>query len=182
MCCAKLPQSCLALSDPVDCSPPGSSGCGILQARVLEWVAMPSSSSGSSQPRDQTQVSYLLPPAKAGGFFSTTSEVAQSCLTLQPHGLQHARPPCPSPSPGARSNTPDHLSLCHPLLLLSVFPSVRVFSKHSTLCIRWPKCRGFSFSVSSSEEYSGYISFRIDWFDFHAAQGTPMYSVQNAVS
>ena len=62
----------------------------------------------------------------------------------------------------------------HPILLLpSVFPTIRVFSSESVLCIRWPKYWGFSFSISSSNEYSGLISFRIDWFDLLADQGTP---------
>ena len=67
----------------------------------------------------------------------------------------------------------NHLILCHPLLLLpSIFPSVRVFSNESVLPIRWPKYWSFSFSISSSNEYSGLISFRIDWFDLLAVQGT----------
>ena len=62
-----------------------------------------------------------------------------------------------------------HLILCHPLLfLLSIFPSIRVFSSKSVLCIRWPKYWSFSFSISLSNEYSGLISFRIDWFDLLA--------------
>ena len=65
------------------------------------------------------------------------------------------------------------LCLCFSLLLLSsVFPSIRVFSKESVLRIRWPKYWGFSFSISPSNEYSGLISFRIDWFDILAVQGT----------
>ena len=67
----------------------------------------------------------------------------------------------------------NHLILCHPLLLLpSVFPSIRVFSNESVLCIRWPQYWSFSFSISPSNEYSGLISFRIDWFDLPAVQGT----------
>ena len=66
-----------------------------------------------------------------------------------------------------------HLILCCPLLLLpSIFPSIRVFSNESALLMRWPKYWSFSFSISSSNEYSGLISFRIDWFDLLAAQGT----------
>ena len=66
-----------------------------------------------------------------------------------------------------------HLIVCCPLLLLpSVFPSIRVFSKESALHIRWPKYWSFSFSTSPSHEYSGRISFRIDWFDLLAVQGT----------
>ena len=67
----------------------------------------------------------------------------------------------------------NHLILCCPLLLLpSNFPSIRVFSNESVLCIRWLKYWSFSFNVSTSSEYPGLISFRIDWFDLHAVQGT----------
>ena len=67
----------------------------------------------------------------------------------------------------------NHLILCRPLLLLhSIFPSIRVFSNESVLHIRWPKYWSFSFSLSPSNEYSGLISFRIDWFDLLAVQGT----------
>ena len=94
----------------------------------------------------------------------------------------HARLPCPSPSPGAFSNSGPlsrwcHPTIsssvvpCHPLLLPpSIFPSIRVFLNESALCIRWPKYR--SFSISPSNEYSGLISFRIDWFHLLAVQGT----------
>ena len=64
------------------------------------------------------------------------------------------------------------LILCDPLLLSSIFPNIRVFSNESFLCIRWPKYWSFSFSISPSNEYSGLISFRIDWFDLLAVQGT----------
>ena len=66
----------------------------------------------------------------------------------------------------------NHLILCHPLLLLSIFPSIRVFSNESVLRIRWPKNWSFSFSISPSKEYSGLISFRMDWLDLLAVQGT----------
>ena len=67
----------------------------------------------------------------------------------------------------------NHLILCCPLFLLpSIFPSIRVFSNESVLLIRWPKCWSFSFSISSSNEYSGLISFRMDWLDLLAVQGT----------
>ena len=67
----------------------------------------------------------------------------------------------------------NHLNLCHPLLLLpSIFPSIRVFSNESARPIRWPKYWRFSFSISPSNEYSGMISFRIDWFNLLAVQGT----------
>ena len=67
----------------------------------------------------------------------------------------------------------NYLILCHPLLLLpSIFPSIRVFSNESALCIRWPKYWSFSFNISPSNEYSGLISFRMDWLDLLAVQGT----------
>ena len=101
--------------------------------------------------------------------------------SLRPHGLKHARLPCPSPTPRAWSNSclsklvmpSDHLVLCRPLILLpSIFPSIRVFSKESVLLIRWPKDWSFSFNISPSNEYSGLISFRMDWLDLLAVQGT----------
>ena len=66
----------------------------------------------------------------------------------------------------------NHLIVCHPLLLPSIFPSIRVFSNESVLHIRWPKYWSFSFSISPSNEYLGLISFRMDWFDLLAIQGT----------
>ena len=67
----------------------------------------------------------------------------------------------------------NHLILCHPLLLLpSIFPSIRVFSNESVLCIRWPKYWSFSLSISPSNAYLGWISLRMDWFDLLAVQGT----------
>ena len=66
----------------------------------------------------------------------------------------------------------NHLIPCHPLLLLpSIFPSIRVFSSDSVFCIRWPKCWSFNFSISPSNEYSGRISFRINWFDVLQSKG-----------
>ena len=73
-----------------------------------------------------------------------------------------------------------HLILCRPLLLLpSVFPSIRVFSNELALCIRWPKYWSFSFSISPSSEHSGLISFRMDWLDLLAVQGTLKCLVQH---
>ena len=98
--------------------------------------------------------------------------------SLWPHGLQHTRRLCSSPTPGVSSNSWPlswwcHLILCHPLLLPpSLFPSIRVFSKESVLHIRWPKYWSFIFSIRPSNEYSGLISFRRDWLDLLAVQGT----------
>ena len=103
-----------------------------------------------------------------------------------PYELHHSGPPCPRPSPRVcPSSCPlmpfNHLILCRPLLPLpSVLPSIRVFSNKSVLGIKWPNCWSFSFSISPSNEYSGRISFRIDWFDLLAVQGTlessPLFS------
>ena len=73
-----------------------------------------------------------------------------------------------------------HLILCHPLLLLPpIPPSIRVFSNESTLLMRWPKYWSFSFNISPSNEHSGLISFRMDWLDLLAVQGTPKSLLQN---
>ena len=100
--------------------------------------------------------------------------------SLQPHRLQHTWFLCPSPTPGVYSDSHPLSQWCYPkqshplspLLLSSVFPSIRVFSNESAVYIRWPKYWSFSFSVSLSNEYSGLIFFRIDWFDLPAVQET----------
>ena len=107
----------------------------------------------------------------------TCSVVSNS---LQPYGLQHAQPPCPSPTPGVYPNSTiksvvpsNYLNLCHPLLLQpSVLPSIRILSNESALHIRWPKYWSFSFNISPSNEHSGLISFRMDWLELLAVQGT----------
>ena len=100
--------------------------------------------------------------------------------SLWPHEPQHARPPCPSPTPGVHWDTAiesvmpsSHLILCRPLLLLPpIPPSIRVFSSESTLPMRWPKYWSCSFSISPSNEHPGLISFRMDLLDLLAVQGT----------
>ena len=101
--------------------------------------------------------------------------------SLRPQGVQHTRPPCPSPNswntlklmPIESVMPSNHLILCHPLLFLpSVFPSIRLFSNEPTLCIRWPKYWSFNFNISPSNEYSGLISSKMDWLDLLAVQGT----------
>ena len=101
--------------------------------------------------------------------------------SLLPHKLQHTRSPCPSPTPGVHSKlmsiesvlSSSHLILCHPLLLLPPIPtSIRVFSNESTLLMRWPKYWSFSLNISPSKEHPGLISFRMDWLDLLAVQGT----------
>ena len=99
--------------------------------------------------------------------------------SLQPHGLQDAELPCPSPSPGVCSNSCPLSQWCHPTISSSVAPfssclqsfAASVFSNDSALRITWPEHWSFSFSISLSSEYSGLISFRIDWFDLLAVQG-----------
>ena len=131
-------------------------------------------------------IETLMSLVKVQGLKFSSVQLLSESDSLQPHGLQHARLPCPSPTPWAYSNScpssrrwtwrlmpSNHLILCHPLFLMpSVFPSIRVFSSESILYIRWPKYWSFSFSISPSNEYSGLISFRIDWLDLLEVQGT----------
>ena len=178
-------QSCPALCDPIDYSLPGSSIHGIFQARFLEWVAI-SYFRESCWPRDQTHISCV---ALVGRFFITgppgnplhMSSFIQSCLTFAaPWIAAHQA----SLSSTISQNLlkfisvesvilSNYLIFCHPLLLLpSVFPSIRGFSNELVLCIRWPKYWSFNFSISPSNENSGLISFRMDWFDLLAVQET----------
>ena len=154
-------QSCPTLCDPMDCSPPGSFLHGILQTRILEWVAI-SFSRASSRPRDQNP--SLTSPALTSGFFttSTTWEAPQKA-SQSVHSLSHVWLSA-TPQTAARQASlsitnsrsllklmsiksvmpANHLILCHPLLLLpSIFPSNRVFFSESVLCIRWPKYWSF---------------------------------------
>ena len=115
------------------------------------------------------------------------SSVAQSCLTLQPHGSLHASPPCPSPTPRVYSNSCPSSRWCHPAISSSVIPflSAPNPSQHqglfydSTLCMRYSKCWSFSFSFSPYSEHPGLISFRMDWLDLLAVQGTPKSLLQH---
>ena len=139
LCEMLVSWSCLTLCDPMDCCPLGLSVHGILQARILEWVAIPFYR-GSSLPRDWTCVSHM-----AGKFFTiwATREVLTYNYnllilfrrlssvqfsywvvfdSLQPHELQHARPPCPSPTPGVYSNSCPSSRWCHPAISSSVVP------------------------------------------------------------
>ena len=100
--------------------------------------------------------------------------------SLQPHESQHARPPCPSQTPGVYLNSCPSAQWCHPAISSSVVPfssclqslPASVFSTESTLHMRWPKYWSFSFSISPSNEHPGLISFRMDWLDLLAVQGT----------
>ena len=113
------------------------------------------------------------------------SSVQFSCSvvsdSLWPHGLQHARPPCPSPTPGVHSNLCPLCQWCHPAISSSVipfsscllsFPASGYFQRSQFFTIRWPNYWNISFSISPSNEYSWLISFRMDWWDLLAVQGT----------
>ena len=140
-------------------------------------IPNPGNEPGSSAQQVDSVLSY--PPGKPHVNTNDSSTV-QSVVSnsLGPHGLQHPRLPCHSPSPGAYSNLsiksvmpPNRLILCH-ALLPSIFHSIRVFSNETALCFRWPGYWSFSLSISPSSEYSGLICFRIHWFDPLAVQGT----------
>ena len=132
----------------------------------------------------EKSISYCL-------YNSFSSVQLLSCVQLfATHELQHARLPCSSSTPGASSNSSiesvmptNHLILCCPFLFLpSIFHSIRVFSNESFLCIRWPKYWSVNFSLSPSNEYSGLISFRMDWLDLLAVQGTLKSLLQHRIS
>ena len=123
----------------------------------------------------------LLFRAKSPQFSSVQFNRSVVSDSLQPHESQHARPPCPSPSPGVHSNSCPSSRWCHPTISSSVVPfsscpqippSIRVFSNESTLRMRWPKYWSFSFNIITSKEHPGLISFRMDWLDLLAVQGT----------
>ena len=166
---SEVTQSCLTLCDPMDCSLPGSSVHGIFQARVLDWVAISFSRLSSVRER-QNHVSVQ---------FSSVQSFSRVQLFAIPWIAAHQA----SLSINSRSSlrltsiesmTPSsHLILCRPLLLLPpIPPSIRVFSKESTLSMRWPKYWSFSFSTIPSKEIPGLISFRMDWLDLLTVQGT----------
>ena len=122
------------------------------------------------------------------GDFKTCCSVAKSCLTLTLHGLQHARLPCSSQSPRVCSNSCPLSQWCYLTISFSATPSpfaftlssIRVFSTESALHIRWPKY--WSFSISPSNDYSGLISFRMDWWDLLAFQGILKNLLQHHIS
>ena len=135
-------------------------------------IALPSFSQG-----------FNRPGRKENPFPFQFSSVAQSCLTLcDPINCSRPGLPVHHQLPEFTQTQPmsiesvmpsNHLILCRPLLLLpSIFPSVRVFSNESALGIRWPKYWSFSFNISPSNEHAGLISFRMDWLDLLAVQGT----------
>ena len=159
----------------MDCNLPASSVHGILQARILECVAI-SSFRASSQLRDWTCISctgrkmnhWATREAQYALYTSQLQHFSSYCLLFLIYSLFLLKPmsiELVMPS--------NHLILCCPLHLLpSIFPSIRVFSNESALHIRWPKYWSFSFSISPSNEHPGLISFRMDWLDLRTVQGT----------
>ena len=126
----------------------------------------------------------LCHPVPLGGYYPHDSvQLSRSVIShsLWPHVLQHTRPPCPSPIPGACSNSCPSSCWCHPTISSSVVPFlsclqscpiIRVFPNESVLPIRQPKYWSFGFCISPSNEYAGLISFKIDLLDLFAFQGT----------
>ena len=120
-----------------------------------------------------------------GGSVQFTCSVMSD--SLQPHESQHARPPCPSPTPGVHSDSHPSSPWCHPAISSSVIPfsscpqippSITVFSNESTLHMRWPKYWSFSFSIIPSKEHPRLISFRMDWLDLLVFSNTAVQKHQ----
>ena len=168
-------------------------------SRQEYWTGLPCPPPGD-HPDPEIEPLSLMSPALAGGFFSTSttwealnhslpqlkplqfSQLSCSLMSdsLRPHESQHARPPCPSPTPRVYSNSYPSSWWCHPAILSSVVPfsscpqSLPASGSFpmSQLHIRWPNYWSFSFSICPSNEHPGLISFRMDWLDLLAVQGT----------
>ena len=167
-------QLCLALCDPIDCNPPGFYVHVILQARILEWIAIPFSrrfpTLGSNPGLLHTYLHQFSQSVQLLScvWLSVTPWIAahQASLSITNSRSSLKLMPIKSVMPSS------HLILCCPLLLLPpIPPSIRVFSNESTLCMRWPKYWSFSFSISPNE-HPGLISFRMGWLDLLVVQGT----------
>ena len=173
----------------MDCSPRGFSVRGISQARILEWVATSYSEFFVTQRSNiyllcllHWQVDYVPLSHQGSTNVSIRSDQSLSRVQLFATPWITARQASLSIT-NSRSSLrltsmelvmpSSHLILCHPLLLLPpIPPSIRVFSNESTLCMRWPKYWSFSFSIIPSKDIPGLISFRMDWLDLLAVQGT----------
>ena len=165
----------------MDCNPPDSSVHGILQAKYWSRLPFPSPDPGMEPGSPALQADSLRSEllgkphqirsdqslSRVWLFVTPWIAACQASLSIT-----NSRSP-PKPMSIELVMPSDHLILCHPLLLLpSIFPSIRVFSNESALCIRWPKYWSFSFHISPSNEHPGLISFRMDWLDLLAVQGT----------
>ena len=131
---------------------------GILHARILEWVAFPLSS--------ETCITLVQSFSRVQLFDTPWTLAHQASLSITNSGSLFRLMSIESVMPS------NHLILYHPLLLPSIFHSIMVFSNESALCIMWPKYWSFTFNISPFNEHSGLISFRMDWLDILAVQGT----------
>ena len=180
--------TCVWLCNPMNCSPLSSSVHGISRARILEWVAI-SFSKGSSWRRDWTHVpcigKWILYFGSHQGRLNFKS-IVQFSSVAQLYPTLCSPMDCSMPGFSVHHQlrelakthvlqVSDAILPSHPLSSPSPpafnLSRIRVFSNESVLCIRWPKYLSFSFSISPSNEYSGLLSFRIDWFDLLAVQG-----------
>ena len=168
----------------MECSPPGSSVHGISQARILEWISI-SFSKEPSHPRGPTHISCIgrwilfhWATWEAPLMSTCCSSISKTCPTLHPHGLQHTRLPCPSSS----HHLPEFAQLLVHWINDAIQPSHPVsafsFSQHQGL-FQWVSCLyqvakywSFIFSISPSKEYSGLISFKVDWSSRQYGTGT----------
>ena len=200
VCLHLITKSCLTLYDPMYFSSPGSSIHGISQEDT--------GVGGHFLPKDLLDPGVEpVSPILAGGYFTTepqgkpNNKVLRFSLEVSVQSLSRVQLfaiPWTADRQASLSITNswsllklmsiesvmpfNHLILCHPLLLPSNFPSIRVFSNESVLCIRWPKYWSFSYNISPSNEYSGLISFRMDWLDLLAVQGTHKSLLQHHIS
>ena len=166
------------------CSPPDSVH-GISQARILEWIAIPFSRVSPDpcikpvSPALQGNSLLLSHQGNSKADFVAIQSLSHSD-SLWPYGLQHAKASLSFTMSWSLLKLmateleipPNYLVLCCPLLLPSIFPSIRVFSSESALRIKWPKYWNFNLSILPPNEHSGLISFRIDWLDLLAVQWT----------
>ena len=161
-------------------------------SRQEYWTRLPSLLPGDLPDSGIEPTSAVVPASQADSLLPSYWRIPLLCSSvqfsrsvvsdsLQSHGLQHSRPPWSITTSQSLLKLmsfelvmpSNHFILCRPLLLLpSIFPRIRVFSNESVLCIRWPKYWSFSFNISPSNEHSGLISFRMDWLDLLAVQGT----------
>ena len=183
--------SCVSLCDSLNYSPPGPSVQGISQARILKWVAISSSREIFLAQGLNTSLLHLLhwqadslPLSHQGSPLSISLSSVQLLSRVRLFATAWIAAHQASLSVTNSRSSPrlmsiksvmpsSHLILCRPLLLLSpIPPSIRVFSSESTLHMRWPKYWSFSLSIIPSKEIPGLISFRMDWLDLLAVQGT----------
>ena len=156
--CYSVTTSCLTLCDPMDCSLPGFPVLHYLLELAQTHVYC---GEGNGNP---LQCSCLENPRDGGAWWAAIFGVRQSWTRLKQLSSSSMSIESVMPS--------NHFIICRPLLLPSIFSIIRVFSNDAALCTRWSNYWSFNFSISLSNEYSGLISFRIDWFDLLAVRGT----------